>query len=60
MKPDNVKILQIVSNTIPRASKVNAVTQEVEPGGFSLAIYGLGNDGELYFFNHGQHKWEAA
>jgi hypothetical protein len=59
-KPDSVKIIQIVSNTVPRPQKHNPISNETEGGGFSLAVYGLGDDGELYFFNHSGHYWEAA
>jgi hypothetical protein len=56
LKPEGVKVIQLVSNTIPRPA--NPMNQA--PGGFSIAIYGLGDDGNLYSFNFKQRKWAAA
>lgn len=56
VKPAAVKIIQLVSNTIPRPANPNTM----QAGGFSVVIYGLGDDGNLYFFNHKKHVWVAA
>jgi hypothetical protein len=50
-KPDNVKIIQIAAGTATEADGVNPYTMQATRNGCPVEIYGLGDDGEVYWRN---------